>query len=84
MYKFYSNLEKQNSLDNPVLKLGAGSGFLSTTIGLKIKKYDENLFDKIRNGTRGKTYDYSFPKSRKITQVGGLPLGWIQFSFEEV
>lgn len=84
LYKFYSNLEKQNSLDNPVLKLGAGSGFLSTTIGLKIKKYDENLFDKIKNGTRGKTYDYSFPKSRKITQVGGLPLGWVQFSFEEV
>ena len=84
LHKFYTNLEKQNTLDSPVLKLGAGSGFLSTTIGLKIKKYDENLFDKIRSGTRGKTYDYSFPKSRKITQIGGMPLGWVKFSFEEV
>lgn len=82
LYKFYSKLEKQNSLESPVLKIGAGSGFLSTTIGLKIKKYDENLFDKIADGTRGKNYDYSFPKSRKITQVGGMPLGWVRLSFE--
>ena len=81
--KFYSNLEKQNSLSSPLLRLGSGSGFLSTTVGLKIKKYDEDLFDKIRDGTRGKTYDYQFPKSRKITQVGGLPLGWIKLNFEE-
>lgn len=81
--KFYHNLEKQNTLDSPVLKIGAGSGFLSTTVGLKIKKYDERLFDKIRDGTRGKTYDYEFPKSRKITQVGGMPLGWVKISFDE-
>ena len=85
LYKFYSTLEKYNSMETPLLKIGAGSGFLSTTVGLKIKKYDEEygeeLFDKIRNGTRGKTYDYEFPKSRKITQVGGMPLGWVQFSF---
>ena len=84
LYKFYSKLEKQNSIEEPLLKIGAGSGFLSTTVGLKIKKYDENLFDKIRDGTRGKTYDYSFPKSRKITQIGGMPLGWVQLSFDEV
>ena len=76
-------MEKQNSLSSPLLRLGSGSGFLSTTVGLKIKKYDEDLFDKIRDGTRGKTYDYQFPKSRKITQVGGLPLGWIKLNFEE-
>ena len=81
--KFYRNLESENTLDSPVLKIGAGSGFLSTTVGLKIKKYDENLFDKIRSGTRGKTYDYEFPKSRKITQIGGMPLGWVKLSFEE-
>ena len=82
LHKFYSKLEKVNSMESPVLKVGAGSGFLSTTLGLKIKKYDERLFDKIRQGTRGKTYEYEFPKSRKITQVGGMPLGWIQLSFE--
>lgn len=81
--KFYRKLENQNTPESPVLKVGAGSGFLSTTVGLKIKKYDYRLFEKIRDGTRGKTYEYSFPKSRKITQAGGMPLGWIQLSFEE-
>lgn len=81
--KFYSKLEKYNSMETPLLRVGGGSGFLSTTVGLKIKKYDEMLYDKIRDGTRGKTYNYSFPKSRKITQVGGMPLGWVQLSFEE-
>lgn len=81
--KFYKKLEKQNTMENPVLKVGAGSGFLSTTVGLKIKKYDENLFDKIADGTRGKNYDYSFPKSRKITQTDEMPLGWVQLSFGE-
>ena len=82
--KFYSNLENINSMDNPVLKVGAGSGFLSTTVGLKIKNYDPFLFDKIADGTRGKTYTYSFPKSRKVTKKGGMPLGWVQLSFKEV
>lgn len=87
LLKFYKKLEKLNTTENPVLKIGAGSGFLSTTVGLKIKKYDEkynkNLFDKIADGTRGKNYNYSFPKSRKITQTGGMPLGWVQLSFGE-
>lgn len=81
--KFYSKLDKLNTMDNPLLKIGAGSGFLATTVGLKIKKYDYALYEKIRDGTRGKTYDYEFPKSRKITQVGGMPLGWVQLSFGE-
>lgn len=64
--------------------MGGGSGFLATTVGLKIMDHDETIFERIRKGTRGKTYDYSFPKSRKITQVGGMPLGWIQLYFGEV
>lgn len=83
LHKFYSKLEKQNTMDSPLLKIGAGSGFLSTTVGLKIKKYDRYLFDKIADGTRGKNYPYEFPKSRKITQSGGLPLGWVKLSFQE-
>lgn len=82
LVKFYTKLQNDNSIDTPLLRVGGGSGFLSTTVGLKIKKYDERLFDKIRDGTRGKTYEYSFPKSRKITQVGGMPLGWIQLNFK--
>ena len=84
LVKFYKDLSKRNTLDKPLLKVGSGSGFLATTIGLKIKKYDEFLYEQIREKLRSKTYSYAFPKSRKITTVGGHPLGWIQFSFKEV
>lgn len=83
LYKFYSNLEKMNTIDKPLLKIGAGSGYLATTVNLKIKKYDPYLYDKIADGTKGKNYDYEFPKSRKITRIGGNPLGWVQLSIKE-
>jgi CRISPR type III-A-associated RAMP protein Csm5 len=83
LYKFYSRIEKSNTIDNPLIKIGAGSGYLATTVNLKIKKYDPYLYDKIADGTRGKNYEYEFPKSRKITQNGGYPLGWVQLSFKE-
>lgn len=83
LYKFYSRIEKSNTMDTPMLKIGAGSGYLATTVNLKIKKYDPYLYDKIADGTRGKNYEYEFPKSRKITQNGGNPLGWVQLSFKE-
>ena len=83
LYRFYNKIEKLNSIDNPLLKVGAGSGYLATTVNLKIKKYDSYLYNKIADGTRGKNYEYEFPKSRKITQNGGKPLGWIQLSFKE-
>ena len=84
LYKFYSKIEKLNSIDNPLLKIGAGSGYLATTVNLKIKKYDPYLFDKIADGTRGTNYEYEFPKSRKITQNGCNPLGWVQLSLREI
>ena len=77
--------EKLNTPDKPMLKIGGGSGFLATTIGLKIKEHDDynfdDYFEKVRNITRGKSYDYCFPKSRKVTFKGGYPLGWVQISF---
>ena len=78
--KFYSNISKLNTKDTPLLKIGAGSGFLATTVGMKIQEYDPGLYDAIRKQKR--SYEFSFPKSRKITKVGGKPLGWIQLNFE--
>ena len=81
LYNFYSKIDKLNTIDSPLLKIGAGSGYLATTVNLKIKKYNPVLFDKIADGTRGRKYKYKFPKSRKITYNGGKPLGWIKLSF---
>lgn len=86
--KFYKNIKDKNTLDTPLLKIGAGSGFLATTIALKIKEYDYydfigDYFDKVRKVTRGNTYSFEYPKSRKVTSRGGNPLGWVQLTFEE-
>lgn len=78
--KFYKQLDKDNTVDAPVLRIGAGSGFMATTLGMKIKDYDPRLFDEIRESTHGKTYDFEFPKSCKITKTG-FPLSWVQLNF---
>lgn len=78
--KFYTKLNKINSLESPVMRIGAGSGLMATSLGMKIKDYDPMLFDEIRQTFR-RSYDYEFPKSRKITKTE-LPLSWVQLNFE--
>ena len=78
--KFYKIASKLNTPEKPLLKVGAGSGFSATTMAMKIQEYDPGLYDQIRKQKRG--YDFCFPKSRKITKIGGKPLGWIQLDFK--
>ena len=83
--KFYKKYEKDNTVESPLLKLGAGSGLLATTIGLKIKEYDElefeNFFEKVRQASNGHNYLFEYPKSRKIIVRGAKPLGWVKLTF---
>ncbi len=83
--KFYKNIQKDNTPESPLLKVGAGSGFLATTIGLKIKQYDEeefeNYFEKVRQATGSHNYQFEYPKSRKIISKGAKPLGWVKLTF---
>lgn len=83
--KFYKKIQEDNTPDSPILKVGAGSGFLATTIGLKIKEYDEeefeNYFEKVRLAANGHNYPFEYPKSRKITAKGAMPLGWVKLTF---
>lgn len=76
----YEKLSKMNKLDEPLIKIGSGSGLMATSIGLKIKNEDSRRFENIRQSFR-RSYDYEFPKSRKITSTN-LPLGWVRLSFE--
>lgn len=78
---FYEKMQKLNSKNEPLLKLGHGSGFLATTIGLKLKK-DPQLFEKVRKLTREKLYQYEFPKSRKIDISRRVPLGWCKLAIK--
>lgn len=86
LLKFYKKLEKRNKQSKPLLKVGGGSGFLATTIGLKVLEYDKlnysNYMEEVRKLIK-RTYPGLFPKSRKITETGKYPLGWIQLCFNE-
>lgn len=81
--KFYSDLIKKNTEDQPLLRIGQGSGFMSTTIGMKIKELDSRTYENIRNSLKTTTYNYEFPKSRKICCISNKPLGWTKLTFEQ-
>ncbi|MGL4670582.1 MAG: type III-A CRISPR-associated RAMP protein Csm5 [Methanobacteriaceae archaeon] len=78
--KTYKQIKKSNSLESPLIRLGAGSGFLGTTIGMKIKEFDEDTF-KLVSKSAYKYYDFEFPKSRKLIKDSYTPLGWAKLIF---
>jgi CRISPR-associated protein Csm5 len=73
---FYRNLVKLNTPESPVIKLGHGVGYLGTTIGLEIKKHDNEVFEQVRKSLRGKSYEFEYPKTRKIAVEENVPMGW--------
>jgi len=78
---FYQQLQNENTNKNPLIRIGQGQGFLSTTITLAVKNNDPDLYDMIRLGTRGKSYSYEFPKTRRLVFEEGkpkYPLGWVK------
>ncbi|MFQ6120331.1 MAG: type III-A CRISPR-associated RAMP protein Csm5, partial [Methanosarcinales archaeon] len=82
---FYNKLKGLNTKQNPYLKLGHGSGFLAMTMGLKIKKEDPQLYEKVRKKTRGRSSSFEFPKTRKIVldkkNKPISPIGWVCIKF---
>lgn len=75
-------LKCENKEEEPMLQIGQGQGFLSSTISLLVKKRDPHLYDLIRRGTRGRTYPDEFPKTRRFVKENDVPkhrLGWIKF-----
>ena len=74
--KFYSSILSHKG---HLLRLGWGSGWLSTTIGILLKKVPkwESLRRELRLGKnpRGKGFSRDFPKTRRIAD--GLPMGWV-------
>ncbi|NLU58404.1 MAG: type III-A CRISPR-associated RAMP protein Csm5 [Methanosarcina thermophila] len=73
---FYRKLKKLNSPESPVIKLGHGAGYLGTTIGLEIKKENHEVFEQVRRSLRGRSYEFEFPKTRRIAVEENVPMGW--------
>lgn len=85
-------LREQNQPSSPLLRLGWGQGFLSTTMGIQVKKHDEKLYEEaIREPVsfmrRWRTQEGNFPKTRRvIIDRGKKPislLGWTKISFQK-
>lgn len=80
LFEFYSNIQTENEEDKPLLKLGHGSGFLGTTICLKLKNEHPRLYEKVRRSLRGRSHSFEFPKTRKVVFEDKVPLGWCKVS----
>ena len=87
MKEFYENIN--NDEDSPLLKLGHGSGFLATTLGLKVKNNNMALYNEIkdmivkqkRSEKNNKVDD--FPVTRLINESDKRPVGWVRLTFKE-
>ena len=79
---FYQQLKEGNTKENPLIRIGQGQGFLSTTITLTVKNNDDlDLYEIVRLGARGKSYPYEFPKTRRLVfenEKPTYPLGWVK------
>ncbi len=73
---FYRKLIKLNTPESPVIKLGHGVGYLGTTVGMEIKKQDHEIFEQVRKSLRGRSYEFEYPKTRKIAIEENIPMGW--------
>lgn len=80
-------LQDANTPRSPLLRLGGGQGFLSTTVDLHVRRRDPPLYDQaIREGVsfqrRWRTQRGNFPKTRRVVSDGhGNPVtlpGWIR------
>ncbi len=87
--KEIDRLRAENRPDAPLLRLGTGQGFLSTTVDLRVRARDPQLYDQaIREGVslqrRWRTQPGNFPKTRRTVSDGQrhpqtLP-GWIKLA----
>lgn len=84
-----SQLRELNQKETPLIRLGWGQGFLSTTVTDVVRKSDEKLFDEaIRESVsfvrRWHTVPHRFPKTRRVIldSVGNAAdvLGWVQLT----
>lgn len=78
-------IEKQNTIESPVLRIGKDEGYSSLTVGLAVKKLMPELYENVLiHATKNKSYDSDhggpFPKSRKIVHWNGqeLTAGWVK------
>lgn len=81
-------IQKLNTVESPVLRIGKDEGYTSLTVGLAVKKLMPELYENVLiHSTKNVSYDSSvtkdnfyFPKSRKIVYWDGqeVTAGWVK------
>ena len=87
MKSYAQRLIRVNTSDSPLLRLGWGEGFLSTTVNLIVRERDEKLYEYIRQSLPRRTTPGNFPKTRRVVIDGrdnpiALP-GWVKLNIEQ-
>ena len=70
------DIQSQNSVNSPVMRIGKGKGYKSNTVALAIKKLDRDYYLRnIKNIAKPYRYnrDYEFPKTRKFVDISISP-----------
>lgn len=77
-------IKNLNKPEAPVLRIGKDEGYNSLTVGLAVKKLDNDLYENVLiHATKNKSYDSKhggpLPKSRKIVYWNGeeTTAGWV-------
>jgi len=84
-------LKQQNCPSSPLLRLGAGQGFLGVTLALQVKNQNPPLYEALRKAVSWKrnwcTYPGNFPKTRRVVldrkKEPSTLLGWVRISKPE-
>jgi len=81
--EFYENLNDMNMKlkDNEfILQVGFSTGYKPKSV---IKNINKEFIQKLKVVSKGKVYDYMFPKTRRLLYKNGrieAPLGWIKIT----
>lgn len=76
-------IQKKNTPQTPVIRIGKNEGYLSLTMGLLVKDKDPTLYNNVLcHATKNTSYTGNFPKTRRIVNLpdGQDTLGWVQLS----
>ena len=80
------NIQKQNTPDSPVIRIGKNEGYLSLTMGLLVKDRDPMLYNNVLcHATKNTSYTGNFPKTRRLVYVSNNELdtiGWVKLTVE--
>lgn len=76
------DIQRQNTPDSPVIRLGKNEGYFSLTMGLLVKDKDKTLYDSVLcHATKNTSYTGNFPKTRRIVNLSNNEqdtLGWVK------